>query len=44
MFNGEIFNHSELRYDLEKKGVDFISDHSDSEVLYLESHTLELNI
>ena len=35
MFNGEIFNHSELRYDLEKKGVDFISDHSDSEVVLL---------
>tara|TARA_B100001287_G_C22686114_1_gene533748 strand:- start:1407 stop:3215 length:1809 start_codon:yes stop_codon:yes gene_type:complete len=33
MFNGEIFNHSELRKYLEQKGVKFYSDHSDTEVL-----------
>ncbi len=33
MFNGEIYNHSELRNYLEKKGIRFYSDHSDTEVL-----------
>ena len=33
MFNGEIYNHSVLRKDLEKDGIKFISDHSDSEVV-----------
>jgi len=33
VFNGEIYNHQELRRDLEQKGHKFISDHSDTEVL-----------
>lgn len=33
MFNGEIYNHNELRKNLESKGVKFHSDHSDSEVV-----------
>ena len=33
MFNGEIYNHSELRIYLEQKGIKFYSDHSDTEVL-----------
>ena len=32
MFNGEIYNHRELRRDLEKK-IEFITDHSDTEVV-----------
>ena len=32
MFNGEIYNHRELRRELENK-IEFITDHSDSEVL-----------
>ena len=35
MFNGEIFNHAELRKELESEGVQFETDHSDSEVLLL---------
>lgn len=31
LFNGEIFNHIELRKDLESKGIVFNSDHSDTE-------------
>jgi asparagine synthase (glutamine-hydrolysing) len=33
VFNGEIYNHQELRGDLEKSGVKFRTSHSDSEVL-----------
>ena len=33
MFNGEIYNHTSLRKDLEKDGIKFKSDHSDSEVV-----------
>lgn len=33
VFNGEIYNHAELRSLLEKKGHRFVTDHSDTEVL-----------
>lgn len=33
LFNGEIYNHFELRKKLEIEGVDFFTDHSDTEVL-----------
>ena len=33
VFNGEIYNHLELRKELEKKGVKFQSNHSDTEVV-----------
>jgi len=33
LFNGEIYNHNELKKDLIKKGAEFSSDHSDTEVL-----------
>jgi len=33
IFNGEIYNHAELRRDLEARGHVFRSDHSDTEVL-----------
>jgi asparagine synthase (glutamine-hydrolysing) len=33
VFNGEIYNHRELRTALEARGHDFASDHSDTEVL-----------
>ena len=33
LFNGEIYNHSELRTYLEQQGINFYSDHSDTEVL-----------
>ncbi len=33
VFNGEIYNHAELRADLEARGRRFATDHSDTEVL-----------
>lgn len=33
VFNGEIYNHAELREELEQAGVPFETDHSDSETL-----------
>lgn len=33
VFNGEIYNHAELRRDLEAEGCRFSSDHSDTETL-----------
>lgn len=39
VFNGEIYNHRELRQTLQEKGHTFLSDHSDTETLiygYLE--------
>ncbi len=33
VFNGQIYNHIELRKELEKKGYKFITDHSDTEVI-----------
>ncbi|MFV0416529.1 MAG: asparagine synthase (glutamine-hydrolyzing), partial [Chthoniobacterales bacterium] len=33
IFNGEIYNHAELRRELEIEGCHFASDHSDTEVL-----------
>lgn len=33
VFNGEIYNHRELRHELEMQGHVFASDHSDTEVL-----------
>jgi len=35
VFNGEIYNHRELRDELEKLGHKFTTDHSDTEVLLL---------
>lgn len=35
VFNGEIYNHRELRTELQQKGHKFKSDHSDTEVLLL---------
>ena len=35
LFNGEIFNHNELRNELELKGVQFHSNNSDTEVVLL---------
>ena len=33
VFNGEIYNHEELRRALEAKGRRFVTDHSDTEVI-----------
>ncbi len=33
VFNGEIYNHLELRHTLESQGYRFVTDHSDTEVL-----------
>ncbi len=33
MFNGEIFNHAELRKELESEGIKFKTSHSDTEVI-----------
>jgi asparagine synthase (glutamine-hydrolysing) len=33
IFNGEIYNHRELRRELERSGQRFVTDHSDTEVL-----------
>jgi asparagine synthase (glutamine-hydrolysing) len=33
VFNGEIYNHREMRRKLERRGHRFVSDHSDTEVL-----------
>jgi len=33
VFNGEIYNHSELRAELKERGAHFVTDHSDTEVL-----------
>jgi len=33
VFNGEIYNHAELRRELEQKGRRFVTHHSDSEVI-----------
>ncbi len=35
MFNGEIYNHAELRKDLENKGFKFFTSHSDTETLLI---------
>lgn len=35
LFNGEIYNHFELRKKLEDDGVEFFTDHSDTEVLLI---------
>jgi asparagine synthase (glutamine-hydrolysing) len=43
MFNGEIYNHRELRKNLENKNINFKTSHSDSEVIHkgLDEYGLE---
>ena len=43
MFNGEIYNHKELRAFLEQKGVMFKSSHSDTEALLLGLSTMGMD-
>ena len=43
MFNGEIYNHKELRAFLEQKGVNFKSSHSDTEALLLGLSTMGMD-
>ena len=49
VFNGEIYNHAELRAELKARGCEFVTDHSDTEVLlhgyreWGESFTERLN-
>ena len=43
MFNGEIYNHKELRAFLEQKGVKFKSSHSDTEALLLGLSTMGMD-
>ena len=33
MFNGEIYNHRDLRNSMEKEGIQFLTNHSDTEVV-----------
>ena len=35
LFNGEIYNHKELRDTIKSLGYNFISSHSDTEVILL---------
>jgi len=39
LFNGEIYNHRELRKELENAGYDFNSNHSDTEVILIGINT-----
>lgn len=43
IFNGEIYNHQELRKELERKGYVFHSDHSDAELIPALYHAYGLD-